>query len=333
MAQKERFGTFVLLEELGSSSLGSEHRAAKLATGGGLERLVRLIRLAPALSANQAFTDALLEQAKAASLLHGPNILKLLAIGRVKSVCYLAYEHAEGNSLRSVMERSRRDAFPLTPDHALIIVSRVSAALDHAQGRPGQLGGPVHGLLTPDAVVVTHDGEVKLRGFGLWAAGAVEAGAVAATDYRYLAPEQLASRAADAQSDVFGAGALLFEMLTGQPLAEGDPGTGVKQDRLAGGVEGEALPEAMAEILSRALAKEPAQRFADMAEMRQAIDAVLYSGEFNPTTFNLAFFMHSLFRKEIEREARSLAEDRAASYAQYWVDDAPREPASKDVES
>jgi hypothetical protein len=131
---------------------------------------------------------------------------------------------------------------------------------------------------------------------------------------------------------VFGAGALLFEMLTGQPLAEGDPVARVKQACFAGGGESEALSEPMGEILSRALAKEPAQRFAEMAQMRKAIDALLYSGEFNPTTFNLAFFMHSLFRKEIEKEARSLAEERAASYAQYRVDDALREPASKDVE-
>ena len=324
MAKKERFGKFVLLEELGSSGLGTEHRAAKLAAGGVLERLVLLIRLAPALSANDAFTGALLEQAKAASLLHGPNILKLIAIGRVERAYYLAYEHVEGKSLNALMQRSRRDALPLTPDHALVIASKVCSALDYAHGKQGQLGRHVHGCLTPAAVLVTHDGEVKLRGFGVWAAGAVEAGAVAADEQRYLAPEQVKDRAADAQSDVFGVGALLFEMLTGQPLADGDPAPHVKRARLGGGVLGEALPQPLAEILIRALAGPAGARFPEMAELHQAIDAVLYSGEFNPTTFNLAFFMHSLFRQDIEQEARSLAEERAASYAEYWADEAPR---------
>ena len=326
MAKKERFGKFVLLEELGSSGLGTEHRAAKLAAGGVLERLVLLIRLAPALSANDAFTGALLEQAKAASLLHGPNILKLIAIGRVERAYYLAYEHVEGKSLKALMQRSRRDAVPLTPDHALVITSKICSALDYAHGKQGRLGGHVHvhGCLTPAAVLVTHDGEVKLRGFGVWAAGAAEAGAVAADEQGYLAPEQVKDRAADAQSDVFGAGALLFEMLTGQPLAEGDPAPQVKRARAGGGGEGEALPQPMAEILTRALAAPAGARFPEMAELRQAIDALLYSGEFNPTTFNLAFFMHSLFRQDIEREARSLAEERAASYAEYWADEAPR---------
>lgn len=332
MAKKERFGKFVLLEELGSSSLGSEYRAAKLAAGGALERLVLLVRLDPALSANDAFTTALLEQTKAASLLHGPNILKLIAIGRVESAYYVAYEHLEGRSLKAVLERSRREAFPFTPDHALAIASKLCAALEYAHGKQDAHGRHVHGLVTPGALFITHDGEVKLRGFGIWAAGAFKAGAIAADERRYLAPEQAKSGLAKVQTDVYGAGALLFEMLTGQPLVaeavEADPSARVMQARLAAGAEGEGLPQPMAEILTRALAAEPAARNGEMAEMRKAIDSLLYSGEFNPTTFNLAFFMHSLFREDIERDARNAAEEAAVSYTEYWLEDAPRPAAT-----
>jgi len=327
MAKKERFGKFVLLEELGSSGLGSEYRAAKLAAGGALERLVLLIRLAPALSAKNTFTAALLEQTKSASLLHGPNILKLTAIGRVESAYYVAYEHLEGRSLKAVLERSRDEGLPFAPDHALAIASKVCAALEYAHGKKDAHGQHVHGLVTSDAVVITHDGEVKLRGFGTWAAGALGAAAIASDERGYLAPEQVKSGVARVETDVHGAGALLFEMLTGQPLAadaaEADPAARVKQARMAAGGD-EPLPPPLAEILLRALAREPASRFREMGEMRKAVDLLLYSGEFNPTTFNLAFFMHSLFREEIERDAARVAEERAASYAEYWVEDAAR---------
>src|SRR5262245_4382951 len=166
MAKKERFGKFVLLRELGSSGLGVEHRAAKLAAGGALERLTLLVRLALSLSGNAGFAKALMDHAKAVSLLHSPNVLKLVAIGRVEATYYLAYEHAEGRSLKSILERARAEGFPLAPDHALLIASKVLAALEYAHAKKGEHGRYVHGLLTPDAAVVTYDGDVKVRSFG-----------------------------------------------------------------------------------------------------------------------------------------------------------------------
>jgi serine/threonine-protein kinase len=310
MAKKERFGKFVLLEELGTSGLGAEYRAAKLGSAGALERILLLVRLAPALSANAAFTAALLEQTKAASLLHGPNILKLSAIGRVDASYYIAYEYLEGRSLKAALARSRRDGFPFTPDLALAITSKICATLEYAHGKTDAHGPHVHGLLTPDAVLLAYDGEVKLRGFGVAAAGALKSGAVTAEERGYLAPEQMAGAEIGARADLHAVGALLYEMLTGQA-----------PDSAAAA---EGLSARVAEIVGRA--KGGAAPYKDMAELRKAVDALLYSGPYNTTAFNVAFFMHSLFREEIDRDARTLAEERAASYAEY-VTEEPSKPA------
>jgi hypothetical protein len=73
---------------------------------------------------------------------------------------------------------------------------------------------------------------------------------------------------------------------------------------------------------------DPAGRYAEIQEMRKAIDTLLFSGDFTPTTFNLAFFMHSLFREDIERESKLLKEEKESSYLEFLTDDAARPTTS-----
>jgi TonB family protein len=79
--------------------------------------------------------------------------------------------------------------------------------------------------------------------------------------------------------------------------------------------------------LRRSLGREPAARFSSIAEMRKAIDAMLFSGDFTPTTFDLAFFMHTLFRDEVDREARAIEEARAADYREFLSEEAAKPAA------
>src|SRR5688572_6968476 len=99
MAKREKFGKFVLLEEIDASGLGTEYRAAKLGPT-GLEKIVTVLRLAPSLSANAEAVKLLMDQVKFAAQLHNPNIVKVLGIGgKVGSPCWVSYEFIEGKSL------------------------------------------------------------------------------------------------------------------------------------------------------------------------------------------------------------------------------------------
>src|SRR5207237_5677732 len=93
----------------------------------------------------------------------------------------------------------------------------------------------------------------------------------------------------------------------------------------------DTLPKPIADILTRSLAKDPGQRFGEMQEMRKAIDTLLFSGDFTPTTFNLAFFMHSLFREDIDREGKQLKEEKEASYTEFLTDDVVKAPPSGSI--
>ena len=123
MAKREKFGKFVLLEQVESSALASEHRAAKLGAT-GLEKVVSVHRLTPRAAANSEVAKSLMDQVKFASQLQNPNILKIYGIGKVDSAYYISHEFLEAKSLRHV--RPHRQDRSLSVDHTLLIVSKVS---------------------------------------------------------------------------------------------------------------------------------------------------------------------------------------------------------------
>ncbi|HEY7511088.1 MAG TPA: serine/threonine-protein kinase, partial [Vicinamibacteria bacterium] len=333
MARKEKFGRFVLLEEVETSGLGIEYRAAKLSPT-GLEKIVSLLRIKPSVAAHGDVVKALMEQVKFAAQIHNPNLLRIHGIGKVDAAYYISFEHVEGKSLRAIFDRTRQEGFPFSVDHTLLIASKTCAALEAAHARKLEGGARYfHGFLTPGCVLVSYEGEVRTRGFGLWPSGIREAGGATADEEAYLSPEQAAGSAADTRSDVWAAGALLFEMLTGRRVTEDgsreDASARVARARMKNPAgDDDALPKPIAEILRKALGADPDDRFRDVQEMRKAVDALLFSGDFSPTTFNLAFFMHSLFRQEIDREARALREEREASYGEFLADEPAPAPAT-----
>lgn len=325
MAKREKFGKFVLLEDLEESGLGHEYRAAKLGST-GIEKVVSVLRLTPALSKHAESVKTLMDQVKLAAQLQNPNVLKIYGIGKVESAYYISYEYLEGKSVKAIFNRCRQEAFPLSVDHALLVASKICSALEYAHARKVDAGARYfHGLVTPGNVLVSYEGEIRVRGFGYWPSRIREAGGVSEEESLYLAPEQASGGAGDPRCDTFAVGAILFEALVGQPLfqggRQGDIAARIGKARLQNPTGDEdSIPKPIAEILHRALAVEPGARYGEIQEMRKAIDTLLFSGDFTPTTFNLAFFMHSLFRDDIERETKALKEEREASYLEYLTE-------------
>jgi TonB family protein len=327
MALREKFGRLVLLEKTDSDPLGDEYRAARLGPS-GLDRLLSVMRFSPAVSAHAEAAKRLVEEARLVSQLQNPSLVRVLGVGRVGQSFYVSTELIEGRSVRSVLRLCGEEGFPFAVDHALMIASRAAAGLEYLHGRKTEGGQPlVHGLLTPGRLVVAFDGEVKLKGLGLWPAlGAT--GLLAPEERAYLAPEQAAGTTGP-RSDVYSLGLVVLEALCGQAPDGGDPLERIAAARIASpGGEPAPLPKPLSSLLRKALGREPAARYGSIAEMRKAIDALLFSGDFTPTTFDLAFFMHTLFRDEVERDQREIEEARAADYREFLVDEAAKAPAA-----
>jgi len=212
MALREKFGRLVLLEETDSGPLGNEYRAARLGPS-GLDRLVTVLRFSPAIAAHAEASKRLVEEARLAAQIHNPGIVRVLGVGRVGSSFYVSTELVEGRTARAVLACCRDEGFPFGADHALMIASRASAGLELLHGRRDDAGRPLlHGLVSPRQLVVAFDGEVKLKGLGLWSAlGDIDL--LAPEERAYLAPEQASTRG-DPRSDVYGLGLVLLEALS-----------------------------------------------------------------------------------------------------------------------
>jgi TonB family protein len=320
MRRREKFGKLVLLEETEATGLGTEHRAAKLGAA-GLEKLVTILRLTPGISTNAELARAVMDQAKAAAQFQNPNILKIFGIGKVEQAYYISYEHVEGKSLGAILDRCRHESFPFQIEHALLISSKVASALEYTHNRRGEGGTRYfHGLLTPSQILVSYEGEVRVKGFGFWPSRIERAQVLPPEELKYLAPEQ-AGGGGDPHSDIYALGAILFETLTGEIPGPNVVGRLGSARLLNPTGDDTTIPKPLADILHRSLATDPVHRYGDMQEMRKAIDTLLFSGDFTPTTFNLAFFMHSLYREEIERETRAIKEDKEASYHEFITEE------------
>ncbi len=317
MALREKLGRLVLLEETEVGVLGREHRAARLGPT-GLDRLVTVLSFAPGISSQAVVTKRLMDEARLAARLQNPGLVRVLGIGRVEQTFYVSTELVEGRTLAAVFERCRRESFPFAADHALMVASRVASALEYLHGKKDDAGARLfHGLLAPSRIVVSYDGEVKLKGLGLWPA-LRETDLLGGSERAYLAPEQTSGSPGDPRSDVYALGLVLLQALTGREPDGRDP-RGALADAKVVSVSGESspVPKLLSEMLERALGDDPASRYASMAEMRKGIDTLLFSGDFTPTTFDLAFFMHTLFRDDMDREARAIDEARRADYHEF----------------
>lgn len=314
---RERFGNFVLLAENERTWLATEYRAAHLGET-GFDRLVQLVRFNPASKAGAP--DTLVEHVKAAMKVGGPGVLRALGTGR-NGAGWLSYEYYGGHSLGAVLAKAREEGFPLALDNALEIARQVCLTLEKAHAR-SVAGAPLlHGFLSPWSVLVSYDGAVRLRGFGLWAGRAL--GGLPPEEAGHLAPEQ-AEQKADVRSDVYGLGTLVLAALRGAPIAGGaDPRTLLPETMT---IEGEPLPADLMATIERALSPRPDSRHQTVAEFRQELEAMLFAGEVAPTTFNLAFFMETLYRGMVEEEARAIDADTHADYEAYMRGPEPAAP-------
>ena len=182
-----------------------------------LDREVALKVMRPSLAADETFVSRFRREARSAARLSHPNVVAVYDQGEDEGRMFLAMELVNGHTLRQVMQ----DEGPLTPRAALDIIDAVLQALGAAHS-----AGLIHRDVKPENVILREDGVVKVADFGLAravtsATSTAQTGVLLGT-VAYLAPEQVERGIADARSDVYAAGLLLFEMLTGTQAFSGD---------------------------------------------------------------------------------------------------------------
>jgi TonB family protein len=302
----EQFGPFILFKKLEADALSDLWRAGRI-DGDKLSGLVALRRLTggnrEALAQNAAVAR------NVAPLLTGTSFVKNQAIDVVESLPVIWHDYGGGRSLRHIVDRARGGGGvppnPIPIDQAIVIAEKIAlslattAELHYAGSRLS------HGALIPQFVWISDDGEIRVAGqhLGKGMVASLKDAKVAAEIARYFSPECQSSGDAAKASDVYSMGAVFFLLTTGNEPPDAVGGSAFAQTiRASKTMTGQPIPDDIRIILEKSLALDPAARFASIGDMKQALSALAHSGKYSATTFNLAFYLSSLLKKEMEGE-------------------------------
>ncbi len=318
----KRLGRYELLGHLATGGM-AEIYAARLAGEAGFEKIVVVKRLLPELVASKAYVAMFLDEAKLVSRLDHPNICEVHELGRDGSEYFLVMPFLDGVPATELIARPRESDRSAQLAVAMGIVVQACAGLHHAhelRGPDKALLGLVHRDVSPSNLFVTVAGVVKLLDFGIAkipGAAETEAGTIKGKT-QYMAPEQLLGEPVDRRSDLFALGIVAFELATHQRLfkraSDYLAARAILEEPIprADAVD-PAVPAGLADVIAKALAREPAERFADAREFARALEAALPIAPAERIAAALAGEVGEQLTAQRTRQARVLAQATSAS--------------------
>lgn len=303
-----KFGQYVLVEKIATGGM-AEVWKARMRGVEGFQKIVAIKKILPHLSDNQDFIEMFIDEAKLAAQLNHNNIIHIYDLGKIQNSYYIAMEYIDGFDLKTILRRGQERDHPMNVELALFVASKIASALDYAHRKKDfeeREMGLVHRDVSPQNVLISQEGDIKLCDFGIAKAASkashTQAGALKGK-LQYMSPEQAWGRHIDRRSDVFALSTVLFEMLTGRKLFTGDNELSILEQVREARVQppsdfnDEVTPD-IDKIVLKALHKDPAQRYQTAGEMARDIDAILYSFKPTPTSADLAIYMHRLSTQE-----------------------------------
>jgi TonB family protein len=328
----ERFGQYTLLERIAVGGM-AEVWKARMRGVEGFQKTVAIKRILPHMTDNAEFVGMFIDEAKLAAQLTHPNIVHIYDLGKIGRDYYIAMEYVDGKDLRSLLNAARRKGMGMPLGLGLLIAARVASALDYAHRKrdfEDRELGLVHRDVSPQNVLLTGEGDVKLCDFGIAKAvskvGQTQMGALKGK-LQYMSPEQAWGRPVDARSDLFSLGAVLFEMVTGERQFTGDSEISVLEAVRQGRTRtprqlDPSVPREVDEIVARALAVDPKDRFQTAGEMKQRLEAALAA--LSPATgqTDLALFI----QRALEPEPVAAEPFAAPAAVSSWPAAVPAEP-------
>jgi len=283
-APAEPFGPYLVYERLGMGGMATVHRARERGIE-GFERIVALKRLLPHLAEDASFIKSFVREAKLAALLNHVNIVQLFELGRVGTEYFISMEYIDGCDIRRILRHARRVTGPPPINVTVGLLLQLCDALDYAHSRVDDKGQPlglVHRDVSPSNLLVTRSGVLKVIDFGIAKAQSshlhTHTGRVKGK-LAYMAPEAVAGKDLDSRSDLFAVGVVAHELLTARPLfaSKNEYQTLLKVQRgdiMPPSTFNQECPPELDALVLKALARDPNERFASAAALREALQAL-----------------------------------------------------------
>ena len=307
------FGKYILLERISVGGMAEVFKAKSFGVE-GFARSVAIKRILPHLAEDPRFVEMFINEAKVAVQLSHANIAQVYELGRFEDDHYIAMEYVAGKDLLSMHQYTKKSGDRLPVQLAVYIGSRVAEGLGYAHRKTGNDGRPlgiIHRDISPQNVLISYEGAVKLIDFGIAKAAIhsshqTQAG-VLKGKYGYMSPEQISGKPLDQRSDIFALGTVLHEMLTGERLfcgendfltlekvraAKADPPSRINPE----------VPAQLDQILMRALAREPSERYQSATQFADDLGRFLHMSGAGLSSKALKSWMRTRFAGDIGEE-------------------------------
>ena len=310
------FGKYYLLERVNVGGMAEVFKAKAFGVE-GFERLVAVKRILPSVAQDEEFINMFVDEAKIAVQLNHANIAQIFDLGRADDAYYIALEFVSGNDLRTIFETARRLRKVLSIQQACYVTLKICEALDYAHNKRDAQGRDLHIVhrdVSPQNVLISFEGEVKIIDFGI----AKAAGRASRTKagilkgkFGYMSPEQVRGLPLDRRSDIFSLGIILYEMLTMERLFVGESDFATLEkvrnvEILPPSTYNRNIPDDLETVVLKALSRDPDDRYQTAADLHEGLQRFLFSAGLFYSRKDLADYMKETFHAEIGDEQRKL---------------------------
>ncbi len=309
---KETIGDYILEEKIASGGMAELFKAKRKGVE-GFEKTVVVKRILPHVAEDREFIDMLIDEAKIASQLSHPNIVQIFDLGKKEGSYFIAMEYIHGKDLRTILKTLNSKGRLLPYELSAYIAMKICDALYYAHNKKDSLGRPlkiVHRDVSPQNILISYEGDVKLTDFGVAKASTKLHQTVAGQikgKMLYMSPEQSkGSKEIDFRADLYSLGCVLFEIITGKKLFMADSEMAVLEKVQKGKIVkptklNPEVPAQLESIVLKALKPKPSDRYQSALEMRKELEKfILSTRKTLPDNHELSLIMAELFPGEFE---------------------------------
>ncbi len=309
--EPKQFGKYFLNEKLAVGGMAEIYKAKTFGVD-GFEKLLVLKRILPHCCADKDFITMLVDEAKLSVTLSHANIVQVYDLGKVGDDYFISMEYINGVNLRDIVYRCRERGMKIPDELATYIISEICKGLDYAHRKTDASGKPfniVHRDVSPQNILLSYEGEVKIVDFGIAKAAMNISHTMAGIlkgKIAYMSPEQALGKTVDWRADLFSTGIVLYEALTLEKLFTGESQFEVlkkiRTTRIDVPKLPDTVPEGLKPILAKALAYHVKDRYQTAGDIQVDLTKYLYTTHIDFTTQKLAAFIKDLFAEEIGKQ-------------------------------